>query len=128
MNSTEQDKKRILIVDDDPEISESTRLALEALGYEVEVARDGATGLALAERRRPDLMILDMMMPKRSGFLVLETLRQIDDFPTRISMITANEGNRHKEYAEKLGVDAYIRKPFPMDELIDAIERVLNER
>jgi DNA-binding response OmpR family regulator len=84
MNSTEQDKKRILIVDDDPEISESTRLALEALGYEVEVARDGSTGLALAERRRPDLMILDMMMPKRSGFLVLETLRQIDDFPTRI--------------------------------------------
>lgn len=128
MNSTEQDKKRILIVDDDPEISESTRLALEALGYEVEVARDGSTGLALAERRRPDLMILDMMMPKRSGFLVLETLRQIDDFPTRIIMITANEGNRHKEYAEKLGVDAYIRKPFPMDELIDAIERVLNER
>ena len=87
MNSTEQDKKRILIVDDDPEISESTRLALEALGYEVEVARDGATGLALAERRRPDLMILDMMMPKRSGFLVLETLRQIDDFPTRITKI-----------------------------------------
>jgi DNA-binding response OmpR family regulator len=43
-------------------------------------------------------------------------------------MITANEGNRHKEYAEKLGVDAYIRKPFPMDELIDAIERVLSER
>lgn len=122
------EKKRILIVDDDPEISESTRLTLEALGYAVEVARDGSTGLALAERRRPDLMILDMMMPKRSGFLVLETLRQIDDFPTRVIMITANEGNRHKEYAEKLGVDAYIRKPFPMDELLENIERILNAK
>ncbi len=119
-------KKRVLIVDDDPAIVESTQLALEAFGYEVETAPDGACGLALAERRRPDVMILDMMMPKRSGFLVLETLRQVDDFPTRIIMITANEGNRHKEYAEQLGVDAYLRKPFAMDELLATIDRVLD--
>lgn len=120
-------KRRALIVDDDPEIVESTQLALEAFGYEVETAYDGSEGLALAERRRPDVMILDMMMPKRSGFLVLETLRQVDDFPTRIIMITANEGNRHKEYAEKLGVDAYLRKPFAMDELLATIDRVLED-
>ncbi|MBP5622315.1 MAG: response regulator [Thermoguttaceae bacterium] len=118
-------RKRVLIVDDDPEIVESTRIALETFGYDVETASDGSAGLALAERRRPDVMILDMMMPKRSGFLVLETLRQVDDFPTRIIMITANEGNRHKEYAESLGVDAYLRKPFPMDELLRTIDRVL---
>ncbi|MBQ9812066.1 MAG: response regulator [Thermoguttaceae bacterium] len=118
-------RKRVLIVDDDPEIVESTRIALETFGYDVETASDGSAGLALAERRRPDVMILDMMMPKRSGFLVLETLRQVDDFPTRIIMITANEGNRHKEYAEALGVDAYLRKPFPMDELLRTIDRVL---
>ena len=118
-------RKRVLIVDDDPEIVESTRIALETFGYDVETASDGSSGLALAERRRPDVMILDMMMPKRSGFLVLETLRQVDDVPTRIIMITANEGNRHKEYAEALGVDAYLRKPFPMDELLRTIDRVL---
>ena len=67
------------------------------------------------------------MMPKRSGFLVLETLRQLDTDPTRVIMITANEGNRHKEYAEQLGVDAYIRKPFPMETLIAEVQRLLGE-
>lgn len=121
-------RKQILVVDDDPEIVESIRLALEMFGYDVETAADGSTGLALAEMRRPDLMILDMMTPKRSGFLVLETLRQIDNFPTRIIMITANEGSRHQEYAEALGVDAYIRKPFPMEELLETIDRVLADQ
>ncbi|MDD3589635.1 MAG: response regulator transcription factor [Thermoguttaceae bacterium] len=121
-------RKQILVVDDDPEIVESIRLALETFGYDVETAADGSTGLALAEMRRPDLMILDMMTPKRSGFLVLETLRQIDNFPTRIIMITANEGSRHQEYAEALGVDAYIRKPFPMEELLETIDRVLADQ
>ena len=120
-------KKTILIIDDDPAITESTQLALEAFGYDVQTAGDGATGLALTEVRKPDLVILDMMMPKRSGFLVLETLRQLDTDPTRIIMITANEGNRHKEYAEQLGVDAYIRKPFPMETLIAEVQRLLGD-
>jgi DNA-binding response OmpR family regulator len=79
----------------------------------------------MAERDNPDLVILDMMMPKRSGFLVLEKLRRSRPIPIRIVMITANEGNRHKAYAEMLGVDDYIRKPFAMDRLIDTIERLL---
>jgi DNA-binding response OmpR family regulator len=122
-----QDKKKILLVDDDQEIVQSMRIALEATGYHVLVARDGNQGLMLAEREDPDLVLLDMMMPKRSGFLVLETLRQTRSYPVRIIMITANEGNRHKNYAEQLGVDAYIRKPFPMDVLIDTVQRVLAE-
>ncbi len=64
--------KRILLVDDDQEIVESMRLALEASGYQILIARDGNQGLAMAEREDPDLVILDMMMPKRSGFLGLE--------------------------------------------------------
>ena len=68
--------KKILIVDDDFEIIEAVRYALEGAGFEVVIARDGNQGLALAERENPDLMILDMMMPKRSGFLVLEKLRR----------------------------------------------------
>lgn len=125
MSDADEKKTRVLLVDDDPEISESMRLTLEATGYEVLAARDGNAGLVLAERENPDLIILDMMMPKRSGFLVLEALRQSKTFPARIIMITANDGNRHREYAKQLGVDAYIRKPFPMDVLLSTMERVL---
>jgi len=119
------DRKRILLVDDDREIVESMRVALEANDYEVLVARDGNQGLAMAERQDPDLVILDMMMPKRSGFLVLEKLRRTRPVPLRVIMITANEGSRHKAYAEMLGVDDYIRKPFAMDRLMESVKRLL---
>ena len=117
--------QRILIVDDDHEIVESVRFALEQKGYEILVARDGNQGLAMAEREDPDLVILDMMMPKRSGFLVLEKLRRSRPVPLRVIMITANEGSRHKAYAEMLGVDDYIRKPFAMDRLMESVNRLL---
>ena len=121
-------RKRILLVDDDQEIVESMRIALQAKGYEILVARDGNQGLAMAEREAPDLVILDMMMPKRSGFLVLEKLRRSSNdalVKQKIIMITANEGSRHKAYAEMLGVDDYIRKPFAMDRLMESVERLL---
>ena len=73
--------KRILLVDDDPEIVESLRYALSSRGYDVLVARDGNQGLSMVEREDPDLVILDMMMPKRSGFLVLEKLRRSRPMP-----------------------------------------------
>lgn len=117
--------QKILIVDDDHEIIESIRYALTANGYEVVVARDGNQGLALAERENPDLMILDMMMPKRSGFLVLEKLRRVREEPLPVIMITGNEGSRHKAYAELLGVSDYIRKPFAMDKLIASVANLL---
>jgi DNA-binding response OmpR family regulator len=117
--------KRILLVDDDIEIIESIKIALQAKGYEILIARDGNQGLAMAEKENPSLVILDMMMPKRSGFLVLEKLRRTQKDPMRVIMITANEGSRHKAYAEMLGVDDYIRKPFAMDRLIESVERLL---
>jgi DNA-binding response OmpR family regulator len=116
--------KKVLLVDDDPEIIEAIRYALESRGYQIFIARDGNQGLAMAEREDPDLVILDMMMPKRSGFLVLEKLRRTREVPVRVIMITANEGSRHKAYAEMLGVDDYIRKPFAMDKLVEAVERL----
>ncbi len=116
---------RVLIVDDDGEVVESVKYALEQRGYAVLIARDGNQGLAMAEREDPDLVILDMMMPKRSGFLVLEKLRRSRPVPLRVIMITANEGSRHKAYAEMLGVDDYIRKPFAMDRLMESVDRLL---
>ena len=130
----DDEAKRILLVDDDREIVEAMRVALEAKGYSILVAWDGNQGLAMAEREDPDLVILDMMMPKRSGFLVLERLRRTRPVPLRantkaerkVIMITANEGTRHKAYAEMLGVDDYIRKPFPMDRLLGSVDRLLS--
>lgn len=124
-NGASESKKKVLLVDDDFEIVDSIRYALEGEGMDVIVARDGNQGLALAERDNPDLMILDMMMPKRSGFLVLEKLRRTRDLPLPVIMITGNEGSRHKAYAELLGVSDYIRKPFAMDRLLEAVHRLL---
>jgi DNA-binding response OmpR family regulator len=119
-------KRRILIVDDDPDIVESTRCALEMKGYEVLVARDGNQGLAIAEVERPDLIILDMMMPKRSGFLVIERLRLVSKDKVPIIMFTANDGERHQKYARELGVEEYFEKGKTSPEkLIDAIQRHL---
>ncbi len=117
--------KRVLLVDDDAEIVEAMKYALQSKGFEILIARDGNQGLAMAEREDPDLVVLDMMMPKRSGFLVLEKLRRTRPVPMRVIMITANEGSRHKAYAEMLGVDDYIRKPFAMDRLVDSVQRLL---
>ena len=116
----------MLLVDDDTEIVESMRTVLESRGYQILVARDGNQGLMMAEKDEPDLVVLDMMMPKRSGFLVLEKLRRSRPVPMKVIMITANEGSRHKAYAEMLGVDDYIRKPFAMDRLLASIDKLLS--
>ena len=117
--------KTILLVDDDSEIIESMRAVLDNRGYRVLVARDGNSGLTVAERENPDLIVLDMMMPKKSGFLVLEKLKSRPGGLIPTIMITGNEGSRHRAYAEMLGVREYIRKPFAMEKLVRAIEKVL---
>lgn len=117
--------KTILLVDDDPEIVDAMRMVLETRGYRTLVARDGNAGLLMAERENPDLLILDMMMPRKSGFLVLEKLRTRPGGLIPTIMITANEGSRHRAYAEMLGVRDYLRKPFAMEKLIRSVEQIL---
>ena len=117
--------KTILIVDDDPELSDGLRIMLERHGYCVLQARDGQQGKSLIYQHRPDLVILDMMMPRMGGYPVLEHFRDKADAPP-IIMITANEGSRHKAYAEYLGVVDYIRKPFAMERLLESVERGLS--
>ena len=118
-------QKTVLLVDDDIDILESMRTVLEAKGYRVMVARDGNAGLTVAEREGPDLIILDMMMPKKSGFLVLEKLKGRPGGLIPTIMITGNEGSRHRAYAEMLGVRDYIRKPFAMEKLVRSVEQVI---
>ena len=117
--------KTILLVDDDGEIIETMRTVFDGRGYRVLVARDGNTGLTVAEREGPDLIILDMMMPKKSGFLVLEKLKTRPGGLIPTIMITGNEGSRHRAYAEMLGVKDYIRKPFAIEKLVKSAEKIL---
>ena len=115
--------KTILIIDDDRDLVQGLRLVIEGRGYRVVTAFDGVAGLNVAEGERPNLVLVDMMMPKKSGFLVLEAIKAKEDAPKMI-MMTANEGSRHRAYAEVLGVDDYLRKPFAMDKLLASIDQL----
>jgi len=119
--------KSILIVDDDPDVVTAITMALTDQGAKVLSAVDGGQAVELAEKEQPDLVVLDMMLPKRSGFLVLERIkaRKPKGAKPRVIMITGNLGTRHKTYAESLGVDDYINKPFRMDRLLGSIEKIL---
>jgi DNA-binding response OmpR family regulator len=116
--------KTILLVDDDHEQVEMMRIVLEKQGYHIIQAHDGHQGKQQIYNQRPDLVILDMMMPRMGGYPVLEHFKGKTDAPP-IIMITANEGSRHKAYAEHLGVIDYIRKPFAMERLLEAVHKAL---
>src|SRR5689334_10676163 len=116
--------KTILVADDDRELSDGLRAVLERRGYRVLQAGNGLQARDLVYRQRPDLVILDMMMPRMGGYPVLEHFHGKKDAPP-IIMITANEGSRHKAYAEYLGVVDYIRKPFAMERLLETVHREL---
>ena len=117
-------QKLILVVDDDRELVEGVRAVLERQGFKVIQAHDGHQGKQAIYNQQPDLVILDMMMPRMGGYPVLEHFKGKTDAPP-IIMITANEGSRHKAYAEYLGVIDYIRKPFAMERLIDTVNKAL---
>ncbi len=121
------DGKSVLIVDDDPEILKAIKIAFEDVGAKTETAVDGNAAIDLAIANKPDLVVLDAMLPKRSGFLVLEKLKSAkQEIKFRIIMITGNQGTRHKTWAESLGVDDYINKPFSMDTLLEKADKLLS--
>jgi len=118
------DQKTILVVDDDRELVDALRSMLERQGYRVIQAHDGHQAKQAVYNQRPDLMILDMMMPRMGGYPVLEHFKDKTDAPP-IIMVTANEGSRHKVYVEYLGVIDYIRKPFAMERLLETVNKAL---
>ncbi len=110
----------ILVVDDDPDIRSGITLALRSEGAEVIQAADGNEAVSLWRSHEPPVVVLDMMLPKRSGFLVLEEFREAAE-PPIVVMVTANEGRRHEVYAKSIGVHAYMTKPVPLERLIRCI-------
>src|ERR1041385_4892058 len=119
--------KRILLVDDDNDILVSMQAAFEPTGAVIETAANGNKAVELAEKNTPDLVVLDMMLPGRSGFLVLEKIkaRKPRNQKPFVVMITGNPGKRHQMYAESLGVSEYLNKPVKLDKLIATAERLL---
>ena len=119
--------KKIVLVDDDRDILQAMETALSELGAEIRAAADGDEAVMLSQEFDPDLVVLDMMLPKRSGFLVMESLRRDKnpDEPPLVIMITGNLGRRHKIYAESLGIKEYLNKPFRMEKLVGVIRDLL---
>ncbi|MCC6683031.1 MAG: response regulator [Phycisphaeraceae bacterium] len=109
--------KKILVVDDDVEVRAAIDNALQAEGALTQTCGDGNTAVRVCETEPPELVVLDMMLPKRSGFLVLERIKNLPS-PPRVIMVTANEGKRHQQYAESIGVDGYLLKPVRLERLI----------
>jgi DNA-binding response OmpR family regulator len=126
MSQTLQGKK-ILLVDDDNDILTSMQAAFEPTGAVIETAANGNKAVELAEKGQPDLVILDMMLPGRSGFMVLEKLkmRKPGNVKPFVIMVTGNPGARHKMYAESQGVNEYFTKPVKLDKLIASAEKLL---
>jgi len=116
-----------MVVDDDADVLTTIMAALSSTGAKLVSASDGKTAVEIAEKENPDLIVLDMMLPGRSGFLVLERIkgRKPKGSKPRVIMITGNLGTRHKTYAESLGVDDYINKPFRIDRLMGSMEKLL---
>lgn len=117
---------RVLIVDDEPNIVIPLEYLLKREGYTVSVARDGEEGLAAIRTQRPDLVILDVMMPKVDGFAVLQAVRADPELAaTRIMILSAMDREAERNKGLALGADAYIAKPFSTKALISDVHRLL---
>ncbi len=118
--------KRILLVEDEKNIILGVRTCLDAVGYEVEVAENGEIALDAVKRKKPDLILLDLVMPKFNGFEVLDSLKS--DPGTReipVIVLTAKAGEEDRQRAIGLGAEAYMTKPFRPQELWDVIKKLI---
>jgi DNA-binding response OmpR family regulator len=118
--------RSVLIVDDEPNIVLALEFLVKQAGYNVRVARDGEAALAAVAESPPDLILLDVMMPKRDGFDVCQTIRENPDWKsTRIIMLTARGRDIDREKGIALGADDYITKPFSTRDVVELVKKYL---
>jgi DNA-binding response OmpR family regulator len=122
--------KKILVVDDEPNIIMAVEYTLRKNGYEVFIARDGEEAIALAEKLEPDLVILDIMMPKVDGYEVLQHLKQHKTLKetTQTVIISAKQKESDVDKAMTLGAKAYIKKPFSMKKLLSTVSELIIQK
>jgi DNA-binding response OmpR family regulator len=127
---------KILVVDDDPDILEAISMILESQGYEVVTARDGVEGLANLKAEKPDLLVLDLLMPKMDGFAVCKELQdprwaKYKDIPILILTSVREEASRRRYELEtglELDVDDYVEKPVAPDTLLERVGRLVKRK
>jgi len=120
---------RVLIVDDEPNIVTSLEFLMRGSDYEVRVALNGAEALRLADSFRPDVILLDVMMPQRSGFEVCQKIRENPVLrDVKIIMLTAKGRDAERDRGLDLGANAYVTKPFSTKELVNTVRELLSER
>ena len=118
--------KKVLVADDEPNIVISLEFLMKREGYEVTIARDGQETLEAIERERPDLVLLDVMMPRKSGFEVCQAVRSSETLQgTRILLLTAKGRDTDVAKGMALGADAYMTKPFSTGELVQKVAQLL---
>lgn len=118
--------KRVLLIEDEPNIIEAIRFILSRDGWRVDTHSDGKTALEAVLARSPDLVILDVMLPNRSGYDVLNDIRAdatIKDVP--VLMLTARGQKKDRELAEKLGASRFMTKPFSNGEILDTVRELV---
>jgi DNA-binding response OmpR family regulator len=116
----------VLIADDDPNIVLALRFLMEKAGYHVTVATDGDAALAVAAKMRPDIVLLDVMMPRRNGFDVCAAIRADKSLAdTRVIMLTAKGLSAERRNGLRAGADAYVTKPFATRDVLDQVRRLL---
>lgn len=119
--------KKILIVDDEQDIVESLKFVLETANFTCYCAYNGEDGLRLAKEIVPDLIILDVMMPKINGYKISRLLKYDTKYKNiPILMVTARSQEEDKLIGEETGADEYITKPFDLDEIVKKVEQYLN--
>ncbi len=119
-------QKKILVADDEPNIVISLEYLLQREGYAVLIARDGQEAIEVITRERPDLVLLDVMMPKKSGFEVCQALRANEQLQnTKILMLTAKGRDTDMAKGTALGADDYMTKPFSTRELVAKVALML---
>ena len=126
---------KVLLVDDEPDILETTKFRLEAEGYEVVTASDGLEGLDIFRNERPDVLVLDVMMPGENGYRVARQIREDEESqgvesPTPIVLVTArdlsDDPERESMFMEFSGADHVIYKPFDLDDLVSHLAEVVS--
>lgn len=121
-------KKKILVVDDEPQLVEMVRMRLEANDYEVIAAYDGLEALEKARRENPDLILLDLMLPKMDGYRVCRTLKFDEKYKhIMVIMFTSKAQETDRKTGKEVGADAYIVKPFEPQKLLDKIGELMGE-
>ena len=118
-------RRKVLLIEDEPNITEAIRFLLSRNGWTVHTHVNGATAIQEIERIKPDILVLDMMLPGRSGIDILRDLRnnsRMQNIP--VLMLSARGQNRDRELAEAVGVDRFIAKPFANTEIIEAVREL----